>query len=236
MFDFATPNANWESLPSTQNTIAAVDLSCRKEHPAVPTAQAPPRQEAGQRPARPLPYDIAVVAEISDDGFRLHIDNKSAVGVSLAVHADGGRNGPWYYAIEAGKSVSDTLPLDGRHYAFTVHGPNGFLRSYRGDASNRLESAIRYEPRDESLIVTVTNRGASPLSVTVVPNDYLATDARTASLATGASREERWSIAASAHWYDVSVTLDGAPGFEHRYAGHFETGSPSLSDPALGRR
>ncbi len=233
MFDFATPNAAWSALPSTANTLAAVDLSCTRDHPTVPKVQALPRQEPGQKPARPLPYDIDVRAEASPDALHLRLANKGAAGAVLAVHADGGKNGPWFYTIEAGKAVDDALPLDGGRYAVTVYGPNGFLRRFGGGPDAQVETALRYEP--ETLVVSVTNRSATQRTVTVGPNDYLNEPARSGLLAPGASREERWNIGPSAHWYDVSVTLGDEPDFLHRYAGHIETGTASLTDPAIGR-
>ncbi len=238
MFDFATPNEGWASLPSTHDTVATVDQSCTRDHPAVPKAQALPAQEPGQRPARPLPYNVEIGATVADDGLHLRIDNKGAAGVALSVHADAGRDGAWSYAVEAGKSLADTLPIDGERYGVTVRGPNGFFRSFSGPRSGpagRLETAIRYEPGDESLVVTMANRGASPLAVRIAASDYSDEPARSGTLAAGTSREERWSLAPAAHWYDVSVTLADAPGFLRRYAGHIETGAPSLSDPAFGR-
>ena len=35
-------------------------------------------------------------------------------------------------------------------------------------------------------------------------------------------------------WYDFSVFVEGNTVFEKRYAGHIETGTESMSDPAMG--
>ena len=43
----------------------------------------------------------------------------------------------------------------------------------------------------------------------------------------------RYPVAASDHWYDFAVEVDGAT-WRRRFAGHVETGLPSRSDPALG--
>ena len=45
--------------------------------------------------------------------------------------------------------------------------------------------------------------------------------------------ELRLGIAVAAHWYDVSVRVGGQPDFLRRFAGHIETGAPSVSDPAM---
>jgi len=43
---------------------------------------------------------------------------------------------------------------------------------------------------------------------------------------------ESWVLAASHHWYDLSVTSNDDPTFLRRLAGHVENGRPSISDPA----
>ena len=45
--------------------------------------------------------------------------------------------------------------------------------------------------------------------------------------------ERRWALSASRGWYDLSVRLDGEPGYFRRLAGRVETGRPSISDPAM---
>jgi phospholipase C len=54
-------------------------------------------------------------------------------------------------------------------------------------------------------------------------------------LAAASSIEDRWNLASSAHWYDLSVKILADTNYLRRVAGHMETGLPSLSDPALGR-
>ena len=36
-------------------------------------------------------------------------------------------------------------------------------------------------------------------------------------------------------WYDFSIKVKSNQVFEKRYAGHVETGKPSISDPIMGR-
>lgn len=43
-----------------------------------------------------------------------------------------------------------------------------------------------------------------------------------------------WSLERSLGWYDLVVTVEGDQSFEHRFAGHFEDGQDSITDPATG--
>jgi phospholipase C len=49
----------------------------------------------------------------------------------------------------------------------------------------------------------------------------------------GANVEDRWLLTTSAGWYDISISSMESPAYLRRFAGHVETGRPSLSDPAL---
>ena len=235
MFDFAQRDKSWQQLPSTQGTLAVVTASCALHRPTLPEEQSVPMQEAGQRPARPLPYDIHVsgVLDESAGRFRIDVENKGLAGATLTIYADAQDGGPWYYTVEAGKRLSDDLPIDGQRYAFAVHGPNGFLREFRGQIGEQhLETAVDYDAGSGMLVLRIKNPGSADVTVTTAANDYSAESPRKSVIAASGVLEDRWEISASAHWYDISVT-NGAS--SHRIAGHIETGLPSMSDPAFGK-
>jgi phospholipase C len=45
---------------------------------------------------------------------------------------------------------------------------------------------------------------------------------------------EFWSLDSSYGWYDFTITTSSDSSFQHRLAGHLETGRDSMSDPAIG--
>ena len=51
----------------------------------------------------------------------------------------------------------------------------------------------------------------------------------------GANQSLRLALQQSHHWYDFSVTIDGADPFLLRFAGRVETGESGFSDPVMGR-
>jgi len=239
MFDFTQANAASAALPATQDDLAAIDASCRRSSPVVPRTQSLPVQEAGQRRARPLPYDIHVSGALDDGGkrYRLEIENAGQAGAALTVYASGSGAGPWYYTVDAGKRVSDDLPLEGPAYAFAVYGPNGFFREIRGKIGGaELRVSAGYDAKTEELVMRIANRRAADATVTIAANDYSTEPPQTHVIAGSSLLEERRKIAASAHWYDVSVKIADDANCLHRLAGHIETGMPSLSDPAFGKR
>jgi phospholipase C len=236
MFDFTQADKGWQKLPATQTTIADVDATCKLQHPEMPQKQSVPVQEAGQRPARPLPYDIHVSGTLDESAgrYRLAFENNGQAGAVLTVYAIRSKTGPWYYTVEAGKRLSDDLPLDGGKYAFAVHGPNGFLREFHGQiGAPRLQTATNYDSKNDVFVLEIKNMGNAPATVTTKANDYLAEPPRSHVVAASSVLKDSWNIAGSDYWYDISVTYGTA--CMRRFAGHVETGRPSLSDPAFGR-
>ncbi len=239
VFDFDTPDPAWAAaLPDASGAIARADETCKLGEPALPAQQVLTLQETGQRPARALPYDLHVAgsAGASPNTYRLDFDNRGAVGAGFIVYSAAAGEGPWFYTVEAGKRISDTLPAANDRYDLSVYGPNGFLHRFAGrfDAAGNLEAETRYDATPQSLTLVLRNGGAAPCTVSVA-NSYSSETPRTHVVAGGTTVEDSWPIAPSDHWYDLAVTspIDGE--FLRRFAGHIETGQPSRSDPAIAR-
>jgi phospholipase C len=236
--DFTRPDARTPSLPDTSHYAARVESACRLTKPVVPTTFPIPRQEPGLRPARALPYGLEISARSGAAGLELDFVNNGGVGAAFNVYEAGGKTGPWFYTVEAGKRLTgEWAPRpDAMLYNLTAHGPNGFLRMFRGRHDEVVpDVAARYDSAGERLVITARNGADRPVEVVFTPADYSREGPRRRLLAAGKSTSEAWPIRTSAHWYDIVVTLSDRPDFLRRLAGHIETGLPSFSDPAIGR-
>ncbi|MEO8777446.1 MAG: phospholipase C, phosphocholine-specific [Rhodanobacter sp.] len=205
--------------------------------PAVPTM---PTQEAGLRPARPIPYDWQVDPRVDASGERLWFDfinTGKAAATFYAYNNAADTSYPRRYAVVAGDRISDYWLLDTREAAYDiiVYGPNGYLCHARGEtpATKReavlAEALLRYESEHCQLRIIVSNAGRLTCSA-VLANAY-ASNTSTLSLAPGASIETIYDLTSSSGWYDVSLTLESSDIYLRRFAGHLETGRPSTSDP-----
>jgi phospholipase C len=148
--------------------------------------------------------------------------------VALALNAQGGGAGPWFYTVDAGKTVADRLPAD---TARTLHGPNGFLRAF----PNPLPPLVVMSTLDrsgDSLMLILRNQGDAAMHVTVTSPTYGASPPRHLTVTPHSTVRDRWPIAAADHWYDLDVRVGDAV---WRLAGHCETGRSSRCDPAIGR-
>ena len=233
-FDFSRKGPARIPHSDTAAQRARIEQACRDLPKTVPpdvTGAILP-QEPGTRPARPLPYDLAVDEQAEGGGVTLTFRNLGRQGAHFLVYAGDRGQGPWRYTVEAGKSLSDAWPATERGYSLSVHGPNGFFRRFRGRAG---QMAPLVSPRPDTsagdLVVALSNPGARPVHCTIRDTGYGGETLRLV-LPSGGSAERRIALGGSGQWYDVTVTADEAPDWSRRLAGHVETGRISISDPA----
>jgi phospholipase C len=239
-FDFATPNARPASLPNTDSYAPQDYIRHPDYSPMPPAHQALPQQERGLRFARALPYELDARGEpdVANGAFRIDFTNTGTAGACFHVRAANSSAAPWFYTVEAGKSLSDTWNVAGsnqRKYDLSVYGPNGFFRHFRGSASAgkaNLDVASGPDDDHDGIVTEITNRGSMPCRVNAV-NIY-GHDGVSRLLMPGQSFTKHWPLHDSYNWYDIVIEVDSDHDFKRRLAGHVETGRPSASDPAIG--
>ncbi len=246
-FDFLTPDSRVPSLPDTSSYVSSANHQCSSQPP--PTVPATPGeidpQEAGVRFARPLPYVLHVNSHVNAAQNQLVVGfgNAGTQGAHFQVYSTNRTDGPWRYTVEAGKLVEETFDISSTkgQYSFMVYGPNGFFREINGRAAqgtaaapgsaSQVETKVFYDVANGNLYMVCTNGGSAPASLTVADNAYGAAS-RAIMVPAGASSEGLWVLAASHHWYDLSVTDNNDSTFLRRLAGHIEVGRTSITDPA----
>ncbi|MFI6034552.1 phosphocholine-specific phospholipase C [Streptomyces sp. NPDC051315] len=233
-FDFARTDTRPVALPDTDG----YEPPDRERHPdyrpTPPAEGALPRQERGLRPTRPLTYAPAVdgSADASAGTFTLTFASGPRAGAAFLVTSGNRADGPWTYTTGAGRKISDTWDSaysDGA-YDLTVHGPNGFLRVFRGPGRKAGCEVVARHVGD-GLELTFTNRGPGTAELKVA--DGYGGRTRTVEVRVGAVLRRTVDLRASRRWYDLTVTSAADPSFLRRFAGHVENGRPGVSDPAI---
>ncbi len=248
-FNFKTPNT--ESLPTLAGraTRAAAD-QLRTAQEALPQMPLPtdmqlPLQASGTRPSRALPYELHTSARCAAAGtVELVFANTGTQGAVFHVydryHLD---RLPRRYAVEAGKTLSDTwnaLQDNLGMYDLWVLGPNGYHRHFKGDTNRIADSGalpeirVCYDIANGEVYAELLNTGAKACTFTVAPQAYRQDAAVTLDVAGGGKATRNWGLAASGQWYDFAVTCSSDPAFYRRFAGRVETGAHTVSDPAMG--
>ena len=235
-FDFRTPNARPAKLPDTSGYIKQVDESCHLPTPTIPAkslGEDVGDQEPGIRPARPLPYDLAVEELVDPSGaFSFLIRNDGAVGASFYVYLEQSEAPPRRYTVEAGKTLQDVWAVAAdAPSVFTIAGPNGFIRRYARLPGLPLIVGAAHDRKAEAIVLELRNVSSAPMTAHIRDGAY-DRPPRRMRIQPGEVRPLTWALLRSGGWYDLSVTLPALDGFERRLAGHVETGRPSISDPA----
>jgi phospholipase C len=229
-FDFASTDTAVPALPDTSGYLPPDNVRHPDYSPVPPANPQLPRQEAGLRAARPLPYDLAVDGHV-DGKLRLEFTNLGQAGAVFQVRSSG-QQGPWSYTVEPGRSLSERWNLGGR-YDFSVHGPNGFFRRFAGGSGKAgIEAVARHDGATGDVRLAIDNHAKSAIDVTV--RDVYSSQQTVYRVRAG-ERVEYVAPSGSltSGWYDLEVTVAGDAAFQRRLAGHVETGRPSTSDPAI---
>lgn len=239
-FDFKTPNFDLADLPETAATAARAAALPGRKTPEIPSGVAAPVQAEGNRPSRPLPYDLAVNDPGGDGALRLQFVNSGAVAAVFHAYDCNRLDAPpRRYTVGPGKTLEDVWPAGA--YEVCIYGPNGFFRSFAGSGAVRRPGV--------SSRTSVSGAGAPQLVLRVerlAREDLeIEVDARVAELGARDAADEIEGVNAE------TLTIDASPGggwyaatarearsgdWRIELAGRVETGKPSTSDPAMGGR
>ena len=250
-FNFADPDEAvfFDQLPATLALAAKARALPGRSVPATPTVPALPVQDAGVRPSRALPYDLQVDCKLVPSGrrddampdVRLDLRNHGLQGAVFHVYD---RNRltelPRRYTVERSKQLRDRwAPTASGDYDLWVLGPNGFHRHVTGKVERaglvpqRLPEVRASSDRASGeLVLVLLNDGDSTRTFVLGANAY-DTGAAQHTVAAGGRQVMRLPLRKSGYWYDISVGVQGLPGFSRRFAGRLETGRPSISDPLM---
>jgi phospholipase C len=233
-FDFDNPDFSIPTLPDTVPLITQSDAE--KAFPAVAPpaegAQVMPVQEPGRRPHRrsQLMPHADVTIDRSAYTATAAMSNTGQIGVSLLVYPDKFQlpsATPFTVVKGADKSYTWTAAAgDNYGYAFSIYGPDGFVRSFAGDivpASTTTGPIPQVAATPEtgygrSLRLTLANEGTTAVTYTLTASDHAKHDPRTVTVGANGSTKVKWPVDADGY-YDVIVTANTGDGFTRRYAG-----------------
>ncbi|MEU5213121.1 phosphocholine-specific phospholipase C [Streptomyces sp. NPDC020742] len=235
-FDFSLENTKPAALPDTDGYQPPDKNRHDSYVPKPPANPVLPKQEPGSRPARPLPYAPLVdgSAAPAEGRFTLTFSAGDKAGACFTVTAGNRTDGPWTYTTEAGKKISDTwnTAYSKDVYDLSVFGPNGFLRTFKGEGKKTgPEVTARHDATAGRIVLKLTNPGTRDVHLTVA-NAYGGAR-ETFPVRAGATVERPIDLRAGKRWYDLTVTSDTDKTFLRRFAGHVENGEPGVSDPGL---
>jgi phospholipase C len=257
--------AKFKQVPANFRPLKDDEIKQINEAPA--SSELMPKQEKGIRKACALPYELFVEGSLSKDGKRFEVTfeasdkvfgsksqgcafvaymptefaKKNEKGEILGYEQVSTRN----YAVKQGDQLEDTWLISDfldKNYHIDVYGPNGFFRSFKGNASQpKVEVSLQYQTTEKSskeltgnALLVLKNTSKQTISFEVTDLAYQ-TDKRLVEVAQGKTETVLLDLSKSHNWYDFSVKVADNSTFERRYAGHVENGKESYTDPAMGQ-
>ena len=222
-FDFVNPpDFSWPDLPDTSDYVSQGDVACDTlPSIVIPSVQSMPRQEVGTRKSRALPYTFVV----TDDGvkqqggesfsFSFTIENAGTAGAPFVLFdlLNLSTVTPRNYAVEGGKSISDSVSVVSASglFAFVLMGPNGFTREFAGtvEACSAAKVSVKYSTTTEEVLVVIDATNESQATkFGVIDNAYgVLSQPLQIDVAAGTVFEQRIAVGSAGNWYDLTVGL-----------------------------
>ena len=240
-FNFRTPNAALPAPPNVSHYMPVDKTAKPNMALAVPAAQALPAQEGGVRLSRALPYELHADASLdtSSGTLRIVMSNTGDATAAFQVRSGNPADLPRCYTVEPDKRLAGVWQAAGQPvYDLEVHGPNGFLRAFRGAAAGNsranLAVQVRYQPHALGVVLSIRNLSGHSANVRL--SDQYSGETRDHRLRPRDSHQGLWAAVRHGGWYDLVLTVADDPDFRIRIAGRVENGRDGISDPALGRQ
>ncbi len=219
-----------------------------------------PRQEPGTRKSCAIPYELYVNGTFnrSKRSFEIQLEasqeqfGQQASGAAFKVYAMGSHqslknenafelNRSWNYTLAAGFKTTEEWPLkafEDKSYHLRVYGPNGFYREFMGDQNTpALEVSCRYERAKKitgNVQLHFSNSEQHDIELEIIDNAYGNPAIYPVVAAGQKNKTVLLNLGKSANWYDFTVKLKNRNTIAYLFAGHVETGSESITDPAMG--
>jgi phospholipase C len=239
-FNFATPNDALVGLPSTATYVPPDSARHDSYIPLSPVLQSLPVQESGTRPARAVPYtvNVSAVANAATGEVTLEFINTGKRAAVFQVRSSNPLQPPRGYTVSPQTTLSDTWAyglLGVVGYGLSVLGPNGFLRTYRGgllaDTSASIAAALAYDIAKGGVTLTAVNDGTRTCELQIL--EVYTSVLTSKKLAPGSKYERFFGTNPRHGWYDFILSVVEDVTFRQQLAGHLETGSDSVTDPAI---
>jgi phospholipase C len=240
-----------KGLPTGYKALTQIDMAAITANPR--TSSAISHQEPGTRPACSLPYELYAHGSISADGTRFELELTAAnkvfgshsAGAPFNVYLRNLTKQPGMqaatYTVKAGDTLKPTFPLQqflGGRFEIEVLAPNGFYRRFSGTPNEPPAVVLTaLEERNGSptgaLFVHLHNPTRLPQALNVADNSYGAADI-SKTVAPGATETIMLPLESNHNWYDFTVRQANSKSVA-QFAGRIEAGTPSRTDPLMGK-
>jgi len=228
--DFSRPVLDVPDLPDTAALVYIADKAPAWSFgPAVPRAERwRPERPLRHRPARHHAHSTFVEDRATGivTAHMTFVGGQPGKGVSLQVfpdHYDSPGNTPFTVTADKPRSYSWDTRQHAGNYAFSIYGPDGFVRSHAGQVIGQGNTATTIPAADVDLLpgprprvrIGLGNAGTATASYTLTAHDH-AGGTRRVAVPPGRRVTVMWPTEDG--YYDILLSVEGS-GWRHRYAG-----------------
>lgn len=251
--------AQFKDVPKGFKSLTPEEIAGIRDDPA--TSPLLPRQEAGTKPSRALPYELHADGQLSKDGTTFTITfrtGEQSAGAPFQVYAPGNFLSAvavrdpeveedaviyeaarrWSFAVGGGKEIRYSWPVasfENGVYHLRVYGPNGFYREFRGTADDPPMLLLAdYASQGPAIRLALANRQPSGDLACSVEDVSYGKPAVARAIPAGGDVSFLLDLIDSSGWYDFKLHIVGHEHISRRYAGRVETGKASITDPLIG--
>jgi phospholipase C len=226
--DFANPVVDIPSLPDTEALVQIARAG------GTIASQVPAADRWGGATLRHRPLPFHPQGAFVEDRVSGKVSAKLSLvggvaGKAVSLQAFPDRFKPFSntpYTVSAAKPATyewDATAFDGR-YAFSVYGPDGFVRSHAGTVVPAGQNNAGVPRADVELVrggdpivrISLHNDGRQRVRYTLSANDFVG-GSQNVWVDPGTTKTVAWPTAEG--YYDVILTADTGNGWRHRYAG-----------------
>ena len=184
-----------------------------------------------------IPCTLHAHGRVMNGGFRIDFRNDGETDARFQVRSS--TDVPRTYTVEAGHSLSGWWDgvAETDEYDFSVQGPNGFLRNFRGTLSGAdsrvVDISASYDIHAQDVLLRLSNPTCQELIVSIFDRHKSRTTVFV--IDPGESESRRWTVQRTDGWYDLTVTVGGNGRFATQLAGHVENVEDRISQPLMAR-
>lgn len=186
--------------------------------PSAPEKQSMPVQQAGRRPATPVPYVMGASGRVVRGELRLAGFNTGTLAAPVSIYSYLGDLAEPIHRVVKG-SDKGTIPLTRGAYDVALRGPDRFVVDMAGTAAGAaagLDMSVVQRRGRRDADVVLSNHGRRPVTVTLTDESYGGRSVRVRVRA-GEVRRMPWIL--SDGWYDVSATVREDATYQRRFTG-----------------
>ena len=164
---------------------------------------------------------------------KIRLGNSGKAAAVFQVRSGNATEAPWTYTVSPHARIVESFAVRAKgrpQYDFSVFGPNGYFRLYKGSVEIARKANLRVDTNCESdhgLTLDIRNKSNEVARLSIF--DAYKKRSLERVVAPHQSLVWHFDLEDSHGWYDLSIELASDSSFKQQLAGHVESGKDSMT-------